>query len=148
MTVELRPLVESDLPTVLALWNGMAGIGLNESDTPERLAAFLRRNPGLSRMAFRSNVLVGAVLCGHDGRRGTLHHLAVIPAARGQGIGRALVEACLSALASEGILKCNIFLFANNEAGLRFWNRAGWNPRLDLQVLQHACETNPAHEQR
>jgi ribosomal protein S18 acetylase RimI-like enzyme len=139
MNFALRALEEGDLDRVLKFWTGMEGIGLNESDTPPRLAAFLRRNPGLSRLAIEADRIVGAVLCGHDGRRGTLHHLAVAPESRGQGIGRALVEACLRALADEGILKCNVFLFADNDLGRSFWEQAGWKQRLDLHVLQHGC---------
>jgi len=139
MPYRIEELTAAHIPGVLAFWTGMEGIGLNESDTPERLASFLVRNPGLSRVAFQGDALVGAVLCGHDGRRGTLHHLAVAPAARGQGIGRSLVDDCLRALGVCGIQKCNIFLFANNAAGRVFWEQAGWKHRVDLHVLQQAC---------
>lgn len=139
MPYRIEELTAAHIPAVLDFWTGMEGIGLNESDTPVRLTAFLDRNPGLSRVAFQGDALVGAVLCGHDGRRGTLHHLAVARSARGQGIGRALVEECLRALGACGIQKCNIFLFADNAAGRTFWERAGWNHRVDLHVLQHAC---------
>jgi GNAT superfamily N-acetyltransferase len=64
------------------------------------------------------------------------YHLAVAPTCRRQGIGRALVEACLAALASAGIPKCNIFLLADNELGKAFWKHNGWNERDDLKVLQ------------
>ena len=80
--------------------------------------------------------IVGAVLCGHDGRRGYLHHLAVTAPCRRQGIGQALVDACLTGLASVGIPKCNIFLLADNELGKAFWTHNGWNERCDLKVLQ------------
>ena len=82
------------------------------------------------------NRIMGAVLCGHDGRRGYLHHLAVAAAWRRKGIGRDLVEACLTGLGSAGIPKCNIFLLADNELGKAFWTHNGWNERGDLKVLQ------------
>ena len=40
-----------------------------------------------------------------------------------------------------GILKCNIFLYADNEPGERFWRQCGWSARSDLKVLQR--ETFP-----
>ena len=103
-----------DLAEVIQFWRGMEGIGLSESDSYSALSSYLRRNPGLSWVVRnRDRELVGAVLCGHDGRRGTLHHLAVAREYRRKGIGRALVEKCLSSLRELKILKCNLFLFSS-----------------------------------
>jgi hypothetical protein len=35
-----------------------------------------------------------------------------------------------------GISKCNIFIFANNAAGLKFWAHTGWNLRTELRLMQ------------
>ncbi|MBS0633305.1 MAG: GNAT family N-acetyltransferase [Verrucomicrobia bacterium] len=127
----------ADYPAVRALWEQSEGVGLNESDTLEAIAGFLQRNPGLSLVATNPDAeIVGAVLCGHDGRRGYLHHLAVSRPYRGQGIGRRLVTECLARLRAQDILKCNIFLYADNAAGRAFWLREGWAAREDLVVLQ------------
>jgi putative acetyltransferase len=125
-----------DFDGVIALWRRTEGVGLNESDTRCAIAAFLRRNPRLSFVAEKSGRIIGAVLCGHDGRRGYLHHLAVAKRHRHRGIGRQLVNACLAKLRKAGIPKCNIFIFANNTAGMKFWTRAGWSLRTDLQLMQ------------
>lgn len=125
--IDVRAMTTADYPAVVALWRGMPGVSLNESDTPEAVASFLARNPGLSAVAIDAGgPVVGAVLCGHDGRRGYLHHLAVLPARRGQGLGRRLVEFCFARLAREAIPKCNIFVLRDNEAGEAFWRRTGW----------------------
>ncbi len=116
----------ADYEEAVALWSAMPEIGLDDADTPERMESFLARNPRLSFVARDRGELVGAVLCGHDGRRGYLHHLAVDPAHRGVGIGSALVDTCLSALAAAGISRCNIFVFAENEEGKGFWDKTGW----------------------
>lgn len=137
----LRPLQSADYATVRALWEATAGIGLNESDTPEAIGLFLDRNPGLSLVALdAAGNIVGTVMCGHDGRRGYLHHLAVTPIARGRGLGRAMVNHCLASLRSLGIPKCNIYLYATNESGRAFWTHEGWAVRDDLLVMQRgAC---------
>jgi N-acetylglutamate synthase len=128
-----------DYDEVAALWQATEGVGLdNDTDTREGIASCLSRNPGISHVARAEGEIVGAVLCGHDGRRGYLHHLAVAPQWRRQGIGRALVEACLVKLGSLGVRKCNIFFFADNELGETFWKQTGWNERSDLKVLQRA----------
>jgi ribosomal protein S18 acetylase RimI-like enzyme len=134
----IRTMSSDDYDAVFALWSGVPGIGLNESDTRATTEAFLRRNPGMSAVAFAGAELVGAVLCGHDGRRGYLHHLAVAPAWRGRGLARRLVARCFEQLAAADIPKCNIFLYADNAEGAAFWEHAGWSARADLRVLQKA----------
>ncbi len=136
MAVTFSPMTEGDLESVLALWSATEGVGLNESDSPDGLRAFLQRNPSLSLVVTDGQQLIGAVLCGHDGRRGYLHHLAVRPEFRNHGLGRQMVETCLASLSGIGILKCNIFLYADNELGEQFWKRCGWSQRSDLQVRQ------------
>jgi ribosomal protein S18 acetylase RimI-like enzyme len=136
---QIEPLLAADLPAALQLWRQTEGLVLNESDTPSQLGTYLQRNPGLSRVARHQGRLVAAVLCGHDGRRGSLHHLAVDPDHRQRGLGRSLVQSCLAALEQVGILKCNLFLLAGNDGGSQFWSSQGWLPRPDLVVLQRHC---------
>jgi N-acetylglutamate synthase len=136
-TYRLRDFTLADYDTVLTLWRSCSGIGLNESDTREAIAAYLGRNPGLSLVATEAHgPIVGAVLGGHDGRRGYLHHLAVAPDHRGNGLGRALVDETLQRLRALGLAKCNIFLYADNAAGRAFWLHEGWSARADLVVIQ------------
>jgi N-acetylglutamate synthase len=134
----LRAMTPADYDAVLALWQASEGIGLNESDTREAIADYLVRNPGFSIVAEIEGAIVGALLCGHDGRRGYLHHLAVASPHRRRGLGRTLVGESLARLRAQGITKCNIFLFANNAAGRAFWLREGWAPREDLVLVQKA----------
>lgn len=139
MPLEILAMAENDLEEVLVLWTETDGVGLNESDTLEHLRAYLKRNPGLSLVVRDGEQAIGAVLCGHDGRRGYLNHLAVRPEYRKRGLGSQMVETCLASLKCVGILRCNIFLFAGNELGERFWKRHGWLQRSDLQVMQRQC---------
>jgi len=132
-----QPMEKGDLAEMIQFWQGMEGIGLSESDSYSALSFYMQRNPGLSWVARnRDRELIGGVLCGHDGRRGYLHHLAVAPDYRRKGIGRALVERCLSSLRELKILKCNVFLFNQNPEGQGFWKAMGWKGREDLVLLQ------------
>lgn len=136
MNVSIRALTIEDFEEVIALWQRCEGVGLNESDTPEGIGRFLKRNPGLSRVAVADGVIIGAVMCGTDGRRGYLHHLAVDVGWRKRGIGKGLVESCLDSLRELQVAKCNVFVYADNEAGQAFWKRMGWAVREDLRVMQ------------
>jgi ribosomal protein S18 acetylase RimI-like enzyme len=83
---------------------------------------------------------VGAVLCGHDGRRALVYHLAVADAHRHQGMGSALVRACLTALREQGIGKCHIMVFRDNHETSQFWNHLGAKERTDLVLSSIATE--------
>ena len=135
MTIEIRDFTAADTPQALTLWRSCEGIGLSSADEPQHIAGYLARNPGMSFTAWDGDTLVGAVLCGHDGRRGYLHHLAVDRAYRGRGIGRALVDHCHAALRAEGIDKVHIFVYRENEAALTFWKGVHYIPRDTLALL-------------
>jgi N-acetylglutamate synthase len=140
---QLRPMKLADFKEVTALWRITEGVGLDKSDSRPAIRSYLARNRGLSFVIRHQKKIIGAVLCGHDGRRGFLYHLAVAKAHRNQGLGKKLVEACLAKLQRLGIHKCNIYLFRDNTGGEQFWTRAGWAKRPDVQLLQKALVRSP-----
>ena len=142
MSTTYREMTLDDVSAALSLWETSEGIGLSASDSAESIGGFLRQNPGLSYVAMVENTLVGAVLCGHDGRRGYLHHLAVEKTHRREGIGRQLVHVCLNDLQKNGIMKCHLFIFTDNLEGIGFWHRIGWTQREDLAMMSTWISTN------
>lgn len=137
MNHSLHIMTIADYDEVFSLWKATEGVGLNESDTRENIAKFLIRNPDMSFVVRSSGgELIGAVLSGHDGRRGYLHHLAVAKAHRGHGLGKLLMNACLTALQKVGLKKCSIFVYANNESGQSFWKHFGWEARAEILLMQ------------
>jgi ribosomal protein S18 acetylase RimI-like enzyme len=124
--INTREFVIDDYDQAVALWNLVEGVEVAEGDTRDEIGAYLLRNPGLSRVAEENGKLVGAVLCGHDGRRGFLYHLAVAPSFHGKGIGRRLVQECVTLLRGAGIVRALIFVAGDNARGHSFWLRNGW----------------------
>jgi ribosomal protein S18 acetylase RimI-like enzyme len=124
-----------DYDAVAALWRACPGVGLSDSDTREGVGRFIEKNPGMSLVAVDGEAVVGAVLCGHDGRRGNITHLAVDPSRRERSLGRALVERCIEALGRESIDKCHVFVFDNNHDAIAFWRAIDWIDRVELRVL-------------
>jgi len=97
MVIEFRAFANSDYLQARALWEGTPGVGLSDADASDAIKAFLARNPGTSFVALEGSVLVGTVLCGHDGRRGLIHHLVTAQSHRRQGIATSLLRAGLNA---------------------------------------------------
>lgn len=124
----------TDYKEVYALWLACSGMGLNNlDDSQEGFTRYLIRNPNTCFVAINEkNQIVGAILSGHDGRRGYISHTAVLEGDRGQGIGKQLVQNALEALKQEGIHKVNLVVFAHNKSGNRFWQHLGFTPRKDL----------------
>lgn len=135
MSLAIREMTSRDYDDAMALWRACPGVGLSASDTREGIARFLDANRGLSFVARDDECLIGAVLCGHDGRRGCITHLAVARGVRRRGLGRQLVERCLAALRRDGIEKCHILVFGHNRSALSFWEAIGWAERTELCVL-------------
>lgn len=141
LVFDLRPMTVADIPDTLQLWRGMKGITLFASDSVEGITDYLTRNAGLSVVAHLDSELVGACMAGHDGRRGYLHHVAVVPNCRLRGIGRAMVKWCLDKLTAEGIGRCHILVDVDNIEGLEFWKRLGWEVRPQVHLMSFT--TNP-----
>lgn len=123
-----------DYSEIYELWKNTSGVGLSDADTYESISRFLLRNKGLSFVYRHEDKIIGTILCGHDGRRGYIYHVTVAQIFRGRGIGQMLVDKSLQKLKEEGINKCHIFVFNDNEIGNVFWNSKGWNKREDVFV--------------
>ena len=133
--VDFRQMTLDDYEAVMEIWRVAEGLCFSEADDFDGFSKFLQRNPKLSHVALVDGQIVGGVLCGHDGRRGYLHHLAVLPEYRLHSIGTALAERCLAELAREGITKSHIMVMKDNVTALRFWQAIGWTPRTEIMTM-------------
>ena len=84
----------ADYDEARLFWLGTEGLGrdLEDADSRSGMKAYVKWNPGISFVARSEGKLVGAVLCGHDRRRGYLHHLAVM--FKATGLGRRAPATC------------------------------------------------------
>lgn len=124
--IETREFAIEDYDAALELWQQVEGLEIAEGDDKEGVAQFLARNPGLSRVAADGSAVVGVALCGHDGRRGHIYHLAVDPAYQGRGLGKRLLDECLEGLRRAGIKRVIIMVADDNPSGREFWKRSGY----------------------
>jgi putative acetyltransferase len=124
-----------DYQKIYQLWEMSENIGLSKADSRHGIEKFLERNPGMSYVAWEEGEIIGTVLCGHDGRRGYIHHLMVHPDQRRRGIGQSLVSRCMFALTRIGIQKCHLFVYEDNMGGIKFWESLGWTRRVELTMM-------------
>jgi ribosomal protein S18 acetylase RimI-like enzyme len=124
--IKTREFSISDYDAALELWQGVEGLEIAEGDDREGVSYFLARNPGLSRVATDGAAIIGVALCGHDGRRGYIYHLAVDPAYQARGLGKRLMNECLDGLQRAGLKRALILVANDNPRGRKFWRRYGW----------------------
>ena len=124
---ELLPMTASDYDEVRALWMTIRGFGIRAlDDSREDVARFIRRNPTTSVVARADGRVVGSILCGSDGRQGSLYHVCVAKDCRRQGIGTAMGAYCMRRLKEMGVNKVSLIAFKSNSAGNAFWKTIGW----------------------
>ena len=131
--IKIRVMNIEDYDGIYDLWINTPGMGLNTTDdSREGIDKYLKRNPTSSFVAEDDGKIIGVIMSGHDGRRGYIHHTAVLPDYRNQGIAKKLVDNAMNALDKEGINKVGLVAFERNEIGNGFWENIGFVVRDDL----------------
>ncbi|MBQ6387321.1 MAG: GNAT family N-acetyltransferase [Ruminococcus sp.] len=133
----IRPMTIEDYEEVFAMWRITTRRALSKADEKSQIERYLQRNEGMSQVAVIDGRIVGTVLAGHDGRRGLIHHMAVLPAYRRRHIGHKLAEKAIEQITADGIDKTHIFCYQNNETGQRFWSDFGFVKRDDVYVFSY-----------
>lgn len=137
--MKIRSMTIDDYNQVYTLWSGIKGFGIRSvDDSREGINRFLLRNPDLCVVAEDNDTIIGSILCGHDGRRGTLYHVCVAENYRKHGVGHEMVLEAVSRLKKEGINKVNLIAFRNNLLGNNFWRKEKFTFRDDLNYYDLA----------
>ena len=131
--VVISPMIPEDYDEVRNLWLTIRGFGIRAlDDSREDIERFIRRNPTTSVVARADGRIVGSILCGSDGRQGTLYHVCVAKEYRRRRIGTQMVGFCMHQLRIMGINKVSLIAFAKNDIGNAFWNKIGWIRKTDV----------------
>lgn len=136
--MQIRPMTMNDYTDVYALWKEIEGFGIRAvDDSKEGIARFLKRNPTTSVVAEKDGCIVGAILCGHDGRTGCFYHVCVRKEYRHKGIATQMATAAIEALKEEKISKVSLVAFRDNKTGNACWHELGWKEREDLNCYDY-----------
>lgn len=134
----IRIMKPEDYDGVYGLWMSIKGFSMRSlDDSREGVIRFLKRNPSTSVVAEEDGEIVGAILCGHDGRRGCMYHVCVADKFRMNGIGMSMVTKAMEALKEEEISKVTLIAFQKNAIGNAFWRKIGWTFRDDLNYYEY-----------
>lgn len=129
----------SQFKNLIEFWKQNEEIELTIGDSKDSLKNYLNRNSGMSYVCIdkKGKKIIGTILCGHDGRRGFIYHLAVSKKYRNKSIGKTLIKLSLSKLKSEGIKRCIIMVNDVNKSGKNFWEKIGWKKRNELVMYSY-----------
>jgi ribosomal protein S18 acetylase RimI-like enzyme len=130
--MEIRSMTIEDYDEIYAMWQITSKRALSSADSREQIARYLNRNPDMSQVAVCDGKIVGTVLAGHDGRRGFIHHMAVLPQFRRHHIGKQLAQKAIDKITEDGIEKTHIFCYKDNSTGQNFWTNFGFEKREDI----------------
>lgn len=135
--IAYRSMNKEDCKDVLDFWANSPGVYLhkNGEDTVDGISAYLDRNPGLSFIAELDGQIIGAILCGHDGRRGIIHHLAVDNKYARSGIGKKLLRLSVEQLKANNIKKSMLFVLKENDIGEAFYKSLYWKEEDGVKIF-------------
>lgn len=131
-SVTLGTFRQSDREAVCALWQRVFQNEPPWNDPEIIIDRKLTEQPELFLVARLDGHVVGTVLCGFDGCRAWIHHLAVDPEARRQGIATRLMAEAERLAAERGAPKLNLQVVEGNDAALAFYRALGY--RIEKRV--------------
>jgi ribosomal protein S18 acetylase RimI-like enzyme len=126
----LREAGGDDAPAVIALWEA-AGLTRPWNDPGRDFERALGATDAAVLILVTDGAVVASVMVGYDGHRGWVYYLAVAPAHRREGNGRALMDAAEAWLRERGAPKIQLMVREDNEAALGFYEALG----LDRQKV-------------
>jgi ribosomal protein S18 acetylase RimI-like enzyme len=99
--LSIRTATGRDVEAILRLWRAASAVP-TVSDAPAALERLLAVDPEALVLAELDSAVVGSVIVGWDGWRGSMYRLAVSPGLRRQGIATALVRKASGACVRAG----------------------------------------------
>ena len=130
MTVTIRTGVAADAPQVLALWR-TAGTEPTHTDDLASITRLVAHDPSALIVAESGPRLVGSIIAGWDGWRGSVYRLAVAPDHRRCGVGGRLLEAAERRLHEAGALRLQAIVVETDSLATGFWRSTGWEQQTE-----------------
>jgi ribosomal protein S18 acetylase RimI-like enzyme len=125
IALSIAPIADADIADVIALWR--ACDLTRPWNDPAADIALARRGPNSAILIGRDgDAMIASALVGHDGHRGWVYYVAVDPARRGKGFGRAIMNAAENWLRVRGIEKLQLMVRGDNTRVQAFYGSLGY----------------------
>jgi ribosomal protein S18 acetylase RimI-like enzyme len=123
--LSIAPIADADVADVIALWQ--ACDLTRPWNDPAADIALARRGPNSAILIGRDgDAMIASALVGHDGHRGWVYYVAVDPARRGKGFGRAIMNAAEDWLRARNIEKLQLMVRGDNTRVQAFYGSLGY----------------------
>jgi ribosomal protein S18 acetylase RimI-like enzyme len=123
--LSIAPIGDADVADVIALWQA-CGLTRPWND-PTADIALARRGPNSAILIGRDgDAMIATAMVGHDGHRGWAYYVAVDPARREKGFGRAIMHAAEDWLRQAGIAKLQLMVRRENAKAGAFYRSIGY----------------------
>jgi len=131
--MNIRRLQTEDYERVVEIWR-QSGLPYRPfgRDARDRFCLEIHESTALFLGAEVNDELIGVVLGTHDGRKGWINRLAVLPAFRGQGFAKALVLEVEKQLKDRGIFIVTCLIEGMNEASEQLFQSMGYIGHPDI----------------
>jgi ribosomal protein S18 acetylase RimI-like enzyme len=129
MTWTIRPGQLSDVESVLHLWS-TAGAEPTHTDDAASLTALIRRDPAALIVAEDDSSIVGSVIAGWDGWRGSVYRLVVAPSHRRKGLGRRMLDQAEERLSAAGAVRLQAIVVETDPQAVGFWHASRWEQQV------------------
>lgn len=123
--INFRDIEDGDVEAVVALWQA-CGLTRPWND-PYKDICFARQGKESTVLVGEADgALVSSVMVGHDGHRGMLYYVGVLPHQQRRGFGKATVKAAEAWLSERGVWRLNLLVRNENDDARRFYEAIGY----------------------
>lgn len=126
--MEIRIFRQDDFEAVITLWE-RCDLLRPWNDPEMDIERKLNHDPDLFLVAEVNGEIVGSVMGGYDGHRGSAYYLGVHPDFRGRGIANALISRLEKKLIARGCPKIHLMVREDNDAVI------GMYEKLDYELV-------------
>ncbi|CAI0692543.1 GNAT family acetyltransferase [Serratia proteamaculans] len=123
--MEIRVFRQDDFEEVITLWE-RCDLLRPWNDPEMDIERKLNHDPDLFLVAEVGGEVVGSVMGGYDGHRGSAYYLGVHPDYRGRGIANALINRLEKKLIARGCPKIQLVVREDNDTVIEMYEKLGY----------------------
>lgn len=136
MNIKIIPFKSGDYDLLISLWE-KAGLPYKEKgrDSHENIEKEVKLDCNQFLFAVQDGETIGSILVTHDGRKGWINRVAVLPEFRNKGIAKLLVDAGEKWLIKQGIGIFACQIEAYNTGSFEVFQKLGYVPFEGIHYL-------------